>query len=126
MLQLTAAGNPDRTSTPNHTCLELTFAEKFAQSQGFWIKPNGTAMPQQVSGLPASASSAPVAPGTPGTPGGTTVNGDAGGTGGVAAASEPNAGVPNVASASTSTSATKSAGLGVAVVFFALSFTLLA
>ncbi|CAK9783668.1 hypothetical protein CC85DRAFT_292084 [Cutaneotrichosporon oleaginosum] len=50
MLQLTAAGNPD---------------QKFAQSQGFWIKPNGTAMPQQVAGVPPST---PIDPANPGAP----------------------------------------------------------
>ncbi|BEI90054.1 uncharacterized protein CcaverHIS019_0301240 [Cutaneotrichosporon cavernicola] len=58
MLQLTAAGNPD---------------QKFAQSQGFWIKPNGTAMPQQVAGVPPStpltnAGTPAGAPGAPGSP----------------------------------------------------------
>ncbi|GMK58077.1 hypothetical protein CspeluHIS016_0501090 [Cutaneotrichosporon spelunceum] len=56
MLQLTAAGNPD---------------QKFAQSQGFWIKPNGTAMAQQVTGsTPLGSGPAPgsIAPGGLGTP----------------------------------------------------------
>lgn len=96
-------------------------AEKFAQSQGFWIKPNGTAMPQQVVGAGAGAApGSPAAPGAAGMPGGTTANGEAGGAGGTAggAVTDPNAVVPGVVSAagSLSTSAGLLAGLLLAAV----------
>lgn len=90
LLVLTIAGNPDRecgrgrASEP--TDADANGAEKLAQSQGFYIKANGTAAPQQVTAQGNQATASAVSNGGSTQPGSGDPNamqqGNGGGTGG--------------------------------------------